>query len=226
MPLVAAKQRRQGRIGVDHAMAEALRDLEADAVAAGGGHGQAARRDDHAIGARGAARRLHAEGACRPRDIGDGSIELDLDALRARERHQAVADVLRLVRSRKQLAGFFFERERDLQIVLEEGVLLAQRPRPQHAAQHVRRRVGDEPIGRRHSGEHVAAAAAADQDLAAAVPGALDQGDARAGGRGERGSHQSRGAGANHGHRRRRHQDTRAAEGTAGSDFKTTNLAC
>ena len=124
--------------------------------------------------------------------------------LRTRVGDQPVANVARAVRSRKQLAGFFLERQRDLEIALEELALLVQRPGAQHAAQQVRRRIGDEALGRQHRRQHVASAAAADQDLAAAILGAFEQHDLRAAGRCERGRDQTRGACTDDRHRRRR----------------------
>ena len=106
--------------------------------------------------------------------------EANVDAAASRERRPAHRERPGAIRSRKQLARFLFERERNAEVVLEERALLVQRPGAQHAAQQVRRRVGDEAIGCEHRGQHVAAAAAADQDLAAAVLGPFDQHGLRA----------------------------------------------
>ena len=81
--------------------------------------------------------------------------------------------------------------------LLEERTLLNERPRAQHAAHEVRRRIGDESLGREDRGQDIAPPAAADQDLAAAVSGAFKQKDAMAGARREDRRHQPRGAGAN-----------------------------
>ena len=91
------------------------------------------------------------------------------------------------------------------EVALEEFALFVQRPRAQHAAQQVRRRIGDEAFRSQHRRQHVASSAAADQDLAAAVLGAFDERDSRAARGCECGRDQTRGARTDDGHRRRRH---------------------
>ena len=79
--------------------------------------------------------------------------------------------------------------------MFEEGALLGsghERSRPSH---QMRRRIGDEPFGRELRRQDVAAAAAADQDLPAAVARAFDDADASAMPRRENGRHQAGGAG-------------------------------
>ena len=63
--------------------------------------------------------------------------------------------------------------------------LLSQRPGAEHLAQQVRRRIGDEARFVEAHRQHVAASAAADEDLAAAVARALEQSGLGAGLRGE-----------------------------------------
>ena len=162
---IAAEKRRQRRVGVDHAVAERRGDGEPGAVAPGRGDGQAAGREDHARGGDGSARRGEAEARGAGCDRGHAGAELQPDTARPRERHQPVAHVARPIRLREQLAGFLFERQRNVQVVLEKRALLVERPRLQHAAHQVRRRVGDEAFGRQDRGQDVAAAAAADEDF-------------------------------------------------------------
>ena len=123
------------------------------------------------------------ERACgrRERSVTRG-VEPDLDAFRRANVTSASRTSLALVRSRKQLAGFLLERERDMRDRLSKK---ARCSCSGHARSMPRSRcggrVGDEAFGREHRRQDVAAAAAADQDLAAAVFGAFDQRDARAG---------------------------------------------
>jgi hypothetical protein len=63
---------------------------------------------------------------------------------------EAVTDVARAIRSREQLAGFLFERQRNAEVVFEEGALFVQRPGSQHRSQQVRRRIRHEAFGGGH----------------------------------------------------------------------------
>ena len=202
--VVPGEQRRERRIGVDHGVAEPLRHGQSRAVTAGCRHRQSTGRENHAIARQIAARGRDRECGSGARQVADRGLEADLDALGSRVRDQAVANVPRAIGSRKQLAGLLLERQWNVEIALEELALLVQRPRAQHAAQQVGRRIGDEALGCQHRRQHVAAAAAADQDLAAAILGAFEQRDgcARRGGKG-RGDQTSR-AGANDDHGRHR----------------------
>ena len=97
----------------------------------------------------------------------------------------------------KSLPVSGFEREWLVEVALEEGTLLNERPRSQHAAHEVRRRIGDESLWREDRGQDIAPPAAADQDLTAAVSGAFKQDDAMAGARRENRRHQPRSTRAN-----------------------------
>src|SRR6185436_15799202 len=71
MRRVAADDRRQRRIGVDDAVVQPPRDVETNAVAAGGWYRESAGGDDHAIDADLAARCLQREGPSGRREISD-----------------------------------------------------------------------------------------------------------------------------------------------------------
>ena len=114
------------------------------------------------------------------------------------ERQEPIADVTRALRDRKELGGLHLLHQGQPDLPLEEGDLFLQRPGPDDVAQRVRRGVGDE-ARLLHSGrENVAAAAAADENLASAVPRPLEQEGLRAAGRGEDRGQDARGARADH----------------------------
>ena len=174
-----------GYVGM-HAVAEARRQLEAEAVAPGPRQRQpAGRENDRARPQRRVARDRHPPSSrdrrrsprrrglgCQPADL---RAEPGLDAPPRCQLEQTVADLARAIRRGKELPGLRLGRQRDAGVALQELPLLRERPREQHAAQQVRRGVGHEPLGLRGGGQHVAAPAAADQDLAAAVARALEQ---------------------------------------------------
>src|SRR4029453_13663267 len=93
----------------------------------------------------------------------------------AGELHQTLTNVAGAIGLGKELAGFLLERQGNAEIALEECALLRERPCLEHAAHQMRRRVGDETLGCQNRWENVASAAAADQNLAAAVCGALEE---------------------------------------------------
>ena len=198
-------ERRQRRVGLVYRVSEAAGDVEAGAIAAGRGHRQASRREDDRIGVdrrvtfeldHASARPLCASrrvrGGCRRRSV----LNVNSTPTRARVGDERVAHGARLIRDGEQLAGLLFERERQSQRRLEERPLFGERPRPQEVAHRVRRRIRHEPFGRQRRRQHVASAAAADQDLASAVARAFDDEHAPAVARREDGRHQPGRAGA------------------------------
>ena len=102
-------------------------------------------------------------------NAGNERIGDDGHAFAARMRQQRVAHIACALRFRKQLARFRLLDERQRQLRFEERDLLAERPRAHDAAQQMRRRVGDKARLVEPRGKDVAASAAADQNLAAAV---------------------------------------------------------
>ena len=163
-------------------------------------------------------RGLQREAAGRRLNRRDAGAELHAHAALARECDEAVANVLGAVRPRKQLARLRFERQGNAEIVLEERALLVQRPRSQHAAHQVGRRIGDETLGSQHRRQHVAAPAAADQDLAAAIGRAFDQRDVGAVRRSKRRCDEPSRAAADDRHRHR--CQIRAADDTDYADLR------
>src|SRR5688572_10749862 len=104
-------------------MAESLRHRQASAVTAGRRDREAAGCEDHAIALKRPAGCGDRESAGADRQIGHRGVETRLDAFGTRIGDEAVTDVARAVRSRKQLAGFLLERQRDLEVALEERAL-------------------------------------------------------------------------------------------------------
>src|SRR6185436_19349706 len=100
------------------------------------------------------------------------------------------------------LRGLFLFGQRNADFALEELDLLLERPGPQDPPQQRRRRTRHEAREVRPRGKDVAPPSAADQDLAPAVGGGLDQGSSGAfalqgtARGGEEGRDRSRGAGA------------------------------
>ena len=131
-------------------------------------------------------------------NIGDERIGDERHPFAPRARQQPVAHVARALRFRKQLARFSFLDERHAHFVLEKRDLLVERPRSDDAADEMGRRVGDKARLVETRRKDVAASAAADQNLAAAVFRALDE--------------QRLGA-------RRRCEDGRHRAGRAGADY-------
>ncbi len=122
------------------------------------------------------------------------------DADRLRVREEAIAHVSRLVRGGEELRRLDLLHEGNAEARFEEGALLGQWPGPHELAQEVGRRVGDEARLVEVRGEDVAAPAAADEDLPAAVARPFEKERLRAGGGGENRRHRSRRAGADHDH--------------------------
>ena len=144
--------------------------------------------------------------AASMRDVGDGRVEPDLDTLDRANATSASRTSFALFDRGNSLPDSSSSASGICRSSSKKARCSCSGHGAQHAAQQVGRRVGDESIGRQHRGQHVASAAAADQDLAAAVLRAFDQRRrARRVRRGECGGDQPGGAGANHGHRRRRH---------------------
>ena len=168
-------QRRQCRIRVVQTVAERTGDREAGAVASGRGHRQAAAGDDHASRGDPTIRRINGPPARGWRHAVNPRAELQPDAAPAGQRNEPVAYVAGPVRAGKQLAALGLECQRGTDIFLEEAHHLRKRPRSKHPAQQARRRIGNEALGSERGRQHVAPAAATDQDLAAAVCGPLQQ---------------------------------------------------
>ena len=162
-----AEQRRERRVGVDHAVAE---------------------RRGHA---RGRCRRCRSAGTDKPPVASDHAIGRDVTLTRvdrprragaARGRSTLVSNWTRTPRARASASSpsrtsrARFDRGKSLPDSSSSAsgmptscskncALFVQRPRPQHPAHEVRRRAGDEAFGREHRRQDVAAAAAADQDF-------------------------------------------------------------
>ena len=188
---------------------------EPPAVTPGVRHAEPAGGDHHRAGLeRSATLEFEPPSVAGGSQVRQPSVEPHVGPARPRVRHQAVADVARPVRGRKQLAGLRLERERNSELLLEEPPLRGERPAAQDVAEGVRRGVGDEPLRLDLRGEDVAAAAAADQDLAAAVPVRSSRTTrSPVAGREGRGQ-QPRGAGADDGHVHRYRGSLRPARRT------------
>ena len=133
-------------------MTEPLRDAKADAVAPRCRNRQSSGGEDDAIAVDGPIGGDDRESIRGSQQIGDLGIKPDLDGVRSREGDEPIANVACPVRSRKQLAGFLLQRQRNLQVALEELALLVQRPGAQHPAQQVSGGAGDEAFGREDGG--------------------------------------------------------------------------
>ena len=191
--------RRQGGVGGIHGVAEALEPVQPRAVAARVGDGEPARGHDDGVSLE--------RGRALPCDPPNGSIAPDAGHAgpghearppARREREQAIAHVPGPVRRREELGRLLLFHQPESQLVLEEGGLLGQRPGAHQLAQRVRRRVRHEARLVQARRQHVAAAAAADQDLAAAVERAFHERCFRpAGGREDR-RHAARGPRSDH----------------------------
>ena len=119
-------------------------------------------------------------------------------AVPAREIQQAIAHVARALRRGKELRRLYLLDERQSELALEEGDLLPQRPRSHDPADEVRWSLADEARFVELGWKDVAPAAAADEDLASAVGGALDEEGLGARSRGEDRRHRARRARADH----------------------------
>jgi hypothetical protein len=177
-------------------MPQRRRDRQAGAVAAGGRHREAARGQNHARCSDHTGRGVEPPSIALAPEPGDSGSKLKPHAAAAGERDQAIPHVACAVRAGKELPGLGLQRQRNSDLFLEEPPLGGEGPRAQDAAQQGCRRVGDEALGRQHRRQDVASAAATDQDLPAAVGGALDH-HHRSGPLGrEDGSHEASRAGA------------------------------
>jgi hypothetical protein len=142
-------------------------------------------------------------------NIRDEGVGHERHAFARRAREQPIAHVARALRRRKQLARLRFLDEREADLVLEKRDLLVQRPRSDHAPQKMRRRVGHEARLIQPCRQDIAASAAADQNLAAAVLRALDERRLGALGRREDRRHRAGRAGANYDNARHAASDWR-----------------
>ena len=198
---VVGQQRRQCRVPLVHRVSERLEDPEAGAVAPGVRDGEAAGGDDQGIG--GDRRRvgeIHAPAFRGCREVRDERLHANRGPALAGVREQGVTDIARLVRDGKTLRRLGLDRERDLQLVLEERDLLIERPGAEHLAHRVHRRVGHVARLVQTRGEHVAPSTATDEDLAAAVLRALEERHLGAGLRGEDRGHAAGRTGADDDH--------------------------
>jgi hypothetical protein len=186
-------------------VAQLARQREAQPVAAGGGDGEPAGGHDHRSRRDGTPvleRDLEsARRGCHRRDAG---IEAEGGPRAPRHGHEPITHVAGAVRDGEELARLRLEGEREAEIVLEEAALRVERPAREQPAHQVGRGVAGEAPRRQYRGEHVAAAAAADQDLPAAIGRGLEDQDRGAGPRGVNRRHEARGAGAEHHDRGRR----------------------
>jgi hypothetical protein len=186
----------QRRVDGVHGVAEARELAQPEAIAAGGRHRETARRHDHGVGVdRRRAVAFHAPATIERTEAGDGGAHAQRRAGAGRVREQSVAHVARLVRPREQLRRLDFLGEGQTELVLEERDLLSQRPRAEHPVQQIGRRIRDEARFVDVHRQHVAASAAADEDLAAAVAGPLEERGLRAALRGKDRGHGASGAG-------------------------------
>src|SRR5690606_6400454 len=129
---------------------------------------------------------------------GEARVVADLDAEGLGVAHQAITDVAGLVRDGEELAGLGFEREGNVERGLEEVLLLGQRPASEQVPHGGGGRRSDVARGVELGGKDVAAPATADEDLAAAVPGALEQHHFPSATCGMDGGHEARSAGADY----------------------------
>ena len=98
-----------------------------------------------------------------------------LGAASLRELQQPIAHVAGALGRGKELCRFDLLDERQPELALEERHLLPEGPRANDSADEVRRRVAHEPRFVEARWKNVAAAAATDQDLAAAIGCALEE---------------------------------------------------
>jgi len=176
-------KRGERRVGVVERVPELPDDAQSRAVAPRRRHREPARRDHH----RGRVERLLAFGehlpgtlAYRGAEPHHRRVDHGPHSAAAGQRQQPVAHVAGAVGFREELARLRLQHQPEPHVVLEEAPLVLERPGQQDLAKRVGRRVGDVAGGIHLRGQHVAAAAAADQDLAPAVPRPLQQDHARA----------------------------------------------
>ncbi len=132
-----------------------------------------------------------------PRDFDDASLAEELDPGAARFPEQRVAHVPRAVGRGKQLSGLLFEDERNPEIFGKKLRDRFETPGLQQIRREARHR-RDEELGREPGGEHVAAAAAGDQDLLAGIVGGFQERDPGARAAGKKGGREAGGAGPDH----------------------------
>jgi hypothetical protein len=198
MRRVRTLQRRQRGIEFHDPVAEPPRDRQPGAVRARLRNRKAARREhDRTSRKHGAVGRRRGE---RPgRDVDDAGTAKYPDSRTLRLGGQRVADVARPVGRREELARFDLDRERHVELVLEESPDGFEAP----CLEHARRGAGvlrDEPLRLEPGGEHVAAPAARNQDLAAGLGRRFEERDGRARPTGEDGRDDTGGAGADDEH--------------------------
>ena len=198
---VAARERDQGRVGVNHHMTQGARYVQAGAVAAGRRHRETTGGEDHPAGGD----RI-APGQLHPPDIaldqaGHARPQPLLHAAPVSCSEQGVEHVARPIAFRKQLARFGLQPQRHGQVLVKEAPYIGQGPGAQDLGHDVRRPVADE-VGRRTARrQDIAASTAADQDLLAGTLGRLQEQHRTGTGGGKNGGHQAGGAGADDHHR-------------------------
>src|SRR5439155_9883126 len=178
-------------------MAQTGREMDARAVAARFWYRHSTRRQHHRSSVDLASSRLDAPACGCWREARQRRVPSELNAAPPGQLDQPVAHVPRATRDRKQLTGPLLKCEWGAHVAFEELALPNKGPRPQHSAEEMDRRIGNESVGFKRNGENVAPAAAADQDLAPAVSRPLDDGN-RGSLRGEYCSHKPRGTGTDY----------------------------
>ena len=139
---------------------------------------------------------LHTPPGVHGPDVLHGCVQQELSAAALRELQKPIADIAGALGCRKELCRFDLLDKRQPELALEERHLLPERPRANDSTDEVRRRVAHEPRFVEARREDIAAPAAADQDLAAAVSRALEKKCVGAGGSSENRRHRPGRAGA------------------------------
>ena len=197
MRLVAGQGRECGVRGMAR-QAQLAGQRESCAIRPGGGHREPAGGHDDAAGCERAAGGVDLPVRTHSREACEAGAPAEVDAARACGAHEPIAHVARLVRGGEPLAGVRFEGQGQRQVVLEEAAHVGQRPRSQQAPEYGGRRVGDEPLGLDGRRQDIAPAAAADQDLPAAIGRALEDHHGRRPLGREQGGDEACGPGADH----------------------------
>jgi hypothetical protein len=200
LPSGIRERRERGVRGV-HLVPQRARDVQSGAVAAGVGHRESAARENHGIGHQGlCASYLYAPAIVKRDDVGDARFKTNARPARFGECEKSVAHIARFVRGGEYFLEFWLVGERNSHDVFEECALLGEWPRTQNAIHRVGRRVGDKARLVEIDGQHVAAPAAADENLAATILGTFEQRSLGARRRRKDCRHRARGTGANHNH--------------------------
>jgi len=122
-----------------YGVAQRLHDADTDPVASGLGYRKAAGRQDDRINLDGRrTRNVYAPAAGYRCNVLDQRIHLERGAGLRGELQESIANVACLVGDGKKFLRFRLFDEGDTQVLLEEGDLLAERPRADDVAQRVR----------------------------------------------------------------------------------------